>query len=218
MHARSCISSTKLTPSNRRQAARKTATHGKRNGASGSTSLSSSSKLPASDGPTSSDGPSESDIELALSDKTMFGVTGPSATLNDPVLSAMARLTLQSAQQHREWEASLLTTYLGPTDSGVTTSMREAGVRYHQEAQTSDAVCCAQLGPPHVRVFGAMSGALVTQISTITPQPGFAEQLRQISAWLGTASLEAVMEQVTVARQPKNTPTEPDESANPCEP
>ena len=40
----------------------------------------------------------------------------------------------------------------------------------------------------------------MTQISTITPLPGFAEQLRRIAAWLGTASLESVMEVVTVAR------------------
>ena len=96
--------------------------------------------------------------------------------------------------------ASLLTTYLGPTDSGVTTRMREAGMRYHRETQTPDAARRAQLGQPHVHLFGAMIGALVTQISTITPQPGFAEQLRQIVAWLGTASPEAVMERVTVAR------------------
>ena len=96
------------------------------------------------------------------------GKSGQSATINDPVLSAMARLTLQSAQQHRVWEASLLTTYLGQTDSAVITSMRESGVRYHQETQTSDAARRAQLGPPHVHVFGAMIGALVTQISTIT--------------------------------------------------
>ena len=128
------------------------------------------------------------------------GKSGQSATLNDPVLSAMARLTLQSAQQHMVWEASLLTTFLGPTDSAVITSMRESGVRYHQETQTSDAARRAQLGPPHVHVFGAMIGALVTQISTITPLLGFAEQLRRIAAWLGTASLEPVVEMVTVAR------------------
>ena len=112
----------------------------------------------------------------------------------------MARLTLQTAQQHRVWEASLLTTYMGPTDWAVITNMWESGVRYHHETQTSDAARRAQLGPPHVHVFGAMIVALVTQISTITPLPGFAEELRLMAAWLGTASLETVMEMVTVAR------------------
>ena len=83
--------------------------------------------------------------------------------------SAIARLTLQSAQQHRVWEASLLTTFLGPTDSAVISTMREAGVRYHNEVQAADSARREQLGPPHVHVFGAMITSLITQTTQITP-------------------------------------------------
>ena len=59
--------------------------------------------------------------------------------------------------QHGVWEASLLETYLASTDSQVITAMRDAGQRCHQEAQTSDAARRAQLGKPHVHVFGAIN-------------------------------------------------------------
>ena len=125
-------------------------------------------------------------------------------------MSAITRLTLQSAQQHRVWEASLLSTYLGPTDSDVIVAMREAGVRYHNEVQAADSARREQLGPPHVHVFGAMITALITQITRITPQPSSLDFLKQIATWLNASPLSAVMKMVTVARL-SNT------SANSCE-
>ena len=96
------------------------------------------------------------------------------------------------------WEASLLTTFLDPTESAIISTMLEAGVRYHNEAV--DSARREQRGPPHVHVFGAMITSLVTQITLITPQPTFVDHLRQISTRLNAATLTAVMEMVTVAR------------------
>ena len=53
--------------------------------------------------------------------------------MDDQVLASIARLTLQGAQQHRTWEASLLDTFLLPTSSQTATSMKQAGRAYHQE-------------------------------------------------------------------------------------
>ena len=56
--------------------------------------------------------------------------------MDDQVLASVVRLTLQGAQQHRTWEASLLDTFLLPTSSQTAVSMKEAGRAYHQAVQT----------------------------------------------------------------------------------
>ena len=124
------------------------------------------------------------------------GVAASSDALDDHITSAIARLTLQSRSN----------TECGPTDSAITTTMREAGVRYHNEVQAADSTPREQSGPPHVHVFGAMITSLVSQITQITPQPTFIDQLGQISRWLNAATLTAVMEVVTVARLSRTRP------------
>ena len=123
------------------------------------------------------------------------GKFGQSATLNDPVLSAMARLTLQSAQQHRVWEASLLTTYLGPTDStscpaGPSTCPRVRGhdrsTRDTNQYDHSTAGIC--------RATDTVSGLARDRLSRISH--GHCHRGTPVT----------------------NTPTEPDKSANPSEP
>ena len=56
-----------------------------------------------------------------------------SKAFEDPILGAMARLTLQSAQQHKVWEAILLDTYLCSSTAPTILAAREAGRLYHLE-------------------------------------------------------------------------------------
>ena len=48
--------------------------------------------------------------------------------MDDQVFASITRLTLQGAQQHRTWEASLLDTFLLPTSSMTAISMKQAGL------------------------------------------------------------------------------------------
>ena len=94
-----------------------------------------------------------------VSQDRTFSKTNAPILKKHTVFSAFGRLTLQSAQQHRVWEASMLDTFLGPTDSAIITAMQEAGVRYHQETQNMRHSTPCSAGPPHVHVFGAMTSA-----------------------------------------------------------
>ena len=135
------------------------------------------------------------------------GVAASSDALDDHITSAIARLTLQSRSN----------TECGPTDSAITTTMREAGVRYHNEVQAADSTRREQSGPPHVHVFGAMITSLVSQITQITPQPTFIDQLGQISRWLNAATLTAVMESGNRGTLVTNPSAQPDTCTNPSE-
>ena len=103
--------------------------------------------------------------------------------MDDQVLASIARLTLQGAQQHRTWEASLLDTFLLPTSSQTATSMKQAGRAYHQEVQSASAGRRAELGPPHVHVYRAMVVLLVTQMQAMSPAPGPLSHSPAVGSW-----------------------------------
>ena len=68
----------------------------------------------------------------------------------------------------------LISETMAPTDTAISTAMRETGVRYHQEVQQkTDTTRREQLGPPHDHVFEAIVASLVTQLTSVTPQPAF---------------------------------------------
>ena len=120
--------------------------------------------------------------------------------MDDQVLASIARLTLQGAQQHRTWEASLLDTFLLPTSSQTATWMKQAGRAYHQEVQSASAGRRAELGPPHVHVYRAMVVSLVTQMQAMSPAPDPLMTLSQQVQWMSTATLEQMEAGITMAR------------------
>ena len=83
--------------------------------------------------------------------------------------NAVARLTLQSAIQHRCWEAAMLQTLLIPSESPVLKAMREAGQQNHGEVQAADAQRKRDLGPPHIHVFAAFLRVARDCLAHLTP-------------------------------------------------
>ena len=120
--------------------------------------------------------------------------------MDDHVLASIARLTLQGAQQHRTWEASLLDTFLLRTSSQTATSMKQAGRAYHQEVQSASAGRRAELGPPHVHIYRAMVASLVNQMQAMSPSPDPLVTLSQQVQWMNTATLQQMEAGVTMAR------------------
>ena len=120
--------------------------------------------------------------------------------IDDQVLASIARLTLQGAQQHRTWEASLLDTFLFPTSSQTATSMKQARRAYHQEVQSASAGRRAELGPPHVHIYCAMVASLVNQMQAMSPSPDPLVTLSQQELWMNTATLQQMEAGVTMAR------------------
>ena len=120
--------------------------------------------------------------------------------LEDPIMLAMARLTLQSTQQHKVWETSLLDTYLISSTAPTIIAAREAGRQYHLEIQSATAARRAELGPPHIHVHRALILTLVSLLKEMNTQPEALALLLQQEQWLSQVSLEVAEEAITVTK------------------
>ena len=124
--------------------------------------------------------------------------------LDDQVLASIARPTLQGAQQHQTWEASLLDTFLLPTSSHTAISMKQAGRAYQQEVQSASAGRRAELGPPHAHIYRAVVVPLVTQMQAMSPAPELITLSQQVQ-WITCTSLQQMEAAITVAKVSRTT-------------
>ena len=121
---------------------------------------------------------------------------------------AMARLTVQSAQQHRVWEVSSLDTFLISSTAPTILAAKEAGRLYRLEIQSASAARRAEMGPPHVHVHRALIISLVSLLKAMTPQPEALAILQQREQWLAQVTLKAAEEAITVTRVSRTRQTE----------